>query len=791
MVDLQQKSSDYRFKRHVVPLVVIGIALISSAISFSWYTLRRIQLFYEPRLSELTELRYAWTSTYLISEKIIAGDTTANQLELAQFLAIADSLRRHSDSALLNRGIKSIPAFYNDLSSTLTCYDSIKVILIKRHTNAVPLKPIDYKLNQTYDSLFSAFRGHLFIAEQKLQQIIINRFQWFLIIQLFLFLSCVSVATALGYLYYHFARRHKQDLDSLANAHHELDVAYKEKVESEQQLKATNQQLRANEQQLRAANQQLKAHEQQLRAVNQQLRASEQQLRATNQQLKANEQVLRIYKKSIDHAEDLISAINTRYEFVFINGAFERYYGVSQGSIAGKTVSAVMGKAEFSATAKDFIDRAFRGERSQYEIRHTFAGPGLRTMQVSYYPLSGDEGTDPIVIQVLRDISDRKKTEEERQKVQRLETVGQLAAGIAHDFNNILGGIFGFISLAKMSAPHQGEVAQYLEGALSAYTQAKNLTQQLLTFSRGGLPVKKHMHVDPLIKEAASLSLSGSAVRPILRLSDNLSPVEIDEGQIHQMLGNLIINARQAMPKGGEVIISAKNLTVKEREIPELPAGAYVQISIIDSGIGIAPEHLPHIFEPFFTTKQEGSGLGLSICFSIIKKHGGHITVESELGKGSAFTLFLPAATGDIHVSEKRQRLSAGGTGSILVMDDNEHVLFVTEHLLSRAGYSVTAVKKGDEAINSFQSALDSGRKYDAVVLDLTIPGGMGGLETFIRLRKLDPHVRGIVTSGYSNDPIMADFKKYGFTAAIKKPCYPEEILEAVSAALSKKEKIS
>jgi PAS domain S-box-containing protein len=764
-------------------LIAIGLLLVSSAILFSWYTQHQIQRVYDPRLSDLTELRYAGTNIYLISEKMVAGDTTADTLELKHFLAIADSLRLRSDPARL----ASMPALYSDLSFTFRCYDSIKAIIMRRHFNAASLTPIDRSLNQAYDSHFSAFRSHLYEAEQKLQRAIIGRFQWFLVIQLFLLLSCVSVAIALAFLYYHFARRHKQDLDTLEKTHGELDAAFKEKVSSEQQLKAANQQLRANEQQLRAANQQLKAHEQQLRAVNQQLRASEQQLKATNQQLKANEQVLRIYKKSVEHAEDLISAVNTRYEFVFVNSAFERYYKVTQQSITGKTVPDIMGEEEFSATAKAFIDRAFKGERIQYEIRHTFAELGPRMMQVSYYPLSGDDAAGPIVIQVLRDVSDKKRAEEERQKVQRLETVGQLAAGIAHDFNNILGGIFGFISLAKMSVPAQGEVAEYLEGAFSGYTRAKDLTQQLLTFSRGGLPVKKQMYIDPLIKEAANLSLSGSTIRPVLRLSDNLWPVDIDQGQIHQVLSNLIINARQAMPGGGEVSISAANRIVEAGEIPELHAGKFVEISVKDSGIGIAPEHLKRIFDPFFTTKQEGSGLGLSICFSIIKKHGGHIAVESELGNGSTFTFFLPAVDSLIQEPAARQRMPAVGSGSILVMDDDEHILFVTEHILARAGYTVTVAKKGEEAIELFKKALDSGTAFKAIILDLTVPGGMGGLETFIRLRKLDPHVQGIVTSGYSNDPIMAEYNNYGFAAALKKPCYPGEIVEAVAKVVSKK----
>ena len=773
-------------------LAGFGLFLVFAAVVFSWYSQHHMQRVLEPKLAAITEFRYLVTSTYLVSEKLAARDTTAKYLHVEQYLQSVDSLRNHATLALSSRSMMKVPGLSSAVALAFSTCDSLKNLLQFRHAGAEGT--FNHSYDRTFDSLFSTFRNQLYTAEQKLQQAIINRFQLFLIIQLLLLLSCVSVAIAVGYLYYHFARRHRQDLDLLAKAHSELDGAFKEKVSSEQQLKAANQQLRANEQQLRAANQQLraneqqlkaanqqlKAHEQQLRAVNQQLRASEQQLKATNQQLKANEQVLRIYKKSIDHAEDLVSAISARHEFIFINGSFERYYGVSQASIAGKTVPEVMGEAEFSATAKRFIDRAFKGERIQYEINHSFAELGSRFMQVSYYPLSGDDGTAQIVILVLRDISDRKKAEEERQKMQRLETVGQLAAGIAHDFNNILGGVFGFISLAKMSASGQKEVAQYLEGALSAYNRAKDLTQQLLTFSRGGLPVKKRMYVDPIIKEAAHLSLSGSKVRSVLRINDNLSPVNIDDSQIFQALNNLIINARQAMPNGGEITIQAANREIKQEEIPEAAAGKYIEITIRDSGIGIAPEYLSRIFEPFFTTKQQGSGLGLSICFSIIKNHGGHIAVESELGKGTAFFVFLPVIEGGIQEQAKPPVAPAGGTGSILVMDDDEHILFVTEQMLSRAGYAVSTAKNGHEAISLFENAQHSGKIFKAVILDLTIMGGMGGLETFMRLRELDPQVRGIVMSGYSNDPVMADFKTYGFIAAVKKPFYTDEIVGAV-----------
>jgi PAS domain S-box-containing protein len=762
-------------------LAGFGLFLVAAAVIFSWYSQHHMQKILEPKLAEITEFRYLVTSTYLVSEKIAARDTTAKYTHVEQYLSSIDSLRNHAALTLSSKSMMKVPGLSDAVASAFRTCDSLEKLLQFRHAGTDDT--FNHSYDRTFDSLFSTFRSQLYTAEQKLQQAIINRFQQFLIIQLLLLLSCVSVAIAIGYLYFLFARRHRQDLESLEKAHGDLDRAFKEKVSSEQQLKAANQQLRANEQQLKAANQQLKAHEQQLRAVNQQLRASEQQLKATNQQLKANEQVLRIYKKSIDHAEDLVSAVSARYEFIFINGAFERYYGVSQASIAGKTVPDVMGEEEFLATAKKNIDRAFRGERIQYEIIHSFAGLRPRFMQVSYYPLLGDDGTAPIVILVLRDITDRKKAEEERQKMQRLETVGQRAAGIAHDFNNILGGVFGFISLAKMSLSGQKDVAQYLEGALSAYKRAKDLTQQLLTFSRGGLPVKKRMFVDPIIKEAAHLSLSGSKVRSVLGISDDLCPVDIDDSQVFQVLNNLIINARQAMPDGGEITIHAKNREIKQGEIPEVDAGRYVQITVRDSGIGIASEHLSRIFEPFFTTKQQGSGLGLSICFSIIKNHGGHIAVESELGKGTAFFVLLPAVEGDIQEQVKPVAGPAVGTGSILVMDDDEHVLFVTEQILSRSGYTVTTAKNGHEAISIFENERLSGKTFKAVVLDLTIMGGMGGLETFMRLRKIDPQVRGIVTSGYSNDPVMADFKTYGFVAAVKKPFYTDEIVGAVEKA--------
>ncbi|MFC1949717.1 PAS domain S-box protein [Chloroflexota bacterium] len=377
----------------------------------------------------------------------------------------------------------------------------------------------------------------------------------------------------------------------------------------------------------------------------------------------------------------------------------------------------------------------------------------------------------------IRDITDRKHMEEEQQRSAKLESVGTLAGGIAHDFNNILTGILGNIQLAGgYLKENKADTAQeMLAEAEKESLRAKNLTQQLLTFSKGGAPVKKVILIDNLIKESITFALRGSNVKPEFAMPDDLWAVEADEGQINQVINNIVINANQAMPNGGMINIKASNVVVKEKQILPLPEGNYVEIDIIDHGTGIPKSHVNRIFEPYFTTKGKGNGLGLASSYSIIKNHGGTITFESELEVGTVFHIYLPVTKEKVEEAKKEEasaatQLLSSDQGRILVMDDEETVLKLLSRMLKGVGYEVELTRDGAEAIERYTKAKESGQPFDAVIMDLTIPGGMGGKETIEKLLEIDLDVKAIVSSGYATDPIMADYKKYGFSGVVTKP---------------------
>ncbi len=366
-------------------------------------------------------------------------------------------------------------------------------------------------------------------------------------------------------------------------------------------------------------------------------------------------------------------------------------------------------------------------------------------------------------------IIERERMEDELLRARKLESLGILAGGIAHDFNNLLTAILGNISLAKVYSKPEDKLTPRLETAERASLRARDLTQQLLTFSKGGMPVKKVLPIGGLIRESTGFALRGSNVRCEFRIPEDLWPVEADEGQISQVVHNLILNAQQAMPKGGIVRVSCENCTVVSKEDPG--AGTmFIRITIEDHGIGIPKEHLHNIFDPYFTTKQKGSGLGLATCYSIVKKHGGNITVESESGKGTRFHVYLPASGGQIAGRNHDDELPFMGSGRILVMDDEELVREVAGEMLNRSGYEVVGVPDGKDAITLFKEAKETGKAFDAIIMDLTVPGGMGGKEAIQKLLEVDPAVKVIVSSGYSNDPIMANYMEYGFAGVVAKP---------------------
>ena len=375
---------------------------------------------------------------------------------------------------------------------------------------------------------------------------------------------------------------------------------------------------------------------------------------------------------------------------------------------------------------------------------------------------------------VIRDVTGHRRMEEELARGQKLESVGVLAGGIAHDFNNLLTAILGNLSLARTVSSTGDAHYRNIEDAEKASLRARQLTQQLLTFSRGGSPVKNSVNLNELVRESAEFVARGSNVLLRFTSDDDLWPVHVDRGQIGQVIDNLVINSIQAMPGGGFVDLFLENYHFQADPLLALTDKRYVRVGVQDHGAGISKEHQARIFDPYFTTKEMGNGLGLAICFSIVNKHGGYITVESESGNGSTFYVYLPAVDPGEVLAERggrEQGLQHTDSGQrILVMDDEEIVCSVVCRILELLGYEAETSSDGEKAIQMYTHAMEKGMRYDAVIMDLTIPGGMGGVEAVGRLLEMDPAARVIVSSGYSSHEVMADYKKYGFAGVVAKP---------------------
>ena len=386
---------------------------------------------------------------------------------------------------------------------------------------------------------------------------------------------------------------------------------------------------------------------------------------------------------------------------------------------------------------------------------------------------------------VIRDVTVRQRFEEELERASRLESIGILAGGIAHDFNNILTAIMGNITLALLDAGGLATVERSLQEAERATLRARDLTQQLLTFAKGGDPVRAVVPLPEIIREVAEFALHGSRVKCEFDLPADLWPADADKGQLGQVVQNLVINAVQAMPEGGSIRIGAVNETVTiDAQRPVRP-GDYVHISVADTGTGIKAEHLARIFDPYFTTKQQGSGLGLTTVYSIIRKHQGHIEAESELGHGTTFHIWLPALRdGEPGAPDDQDEAVIPMKGRVLFMDDEESILSMAGMLLRRMGFEVELARDGTEVVRKFSEAHDARRPFDLVVMDLTVPGGVGGREAIDKLRQIDPNVRAIVSSGYSSDPVLANYRAYGFCGMMAKPYRVEDFARVLRTAL-------
>jgi PAS domain S-box-containing protein len=386
---------------------------------------------------------------------------------------------------------------------------------------------------------------------------------------------------------------------------------------------------------------------------------------------------------------------------------------------------------------------------------------------------------------VIRDVTVRQRFEEELERASRLESIGILAGGIAHDFNNILTAILGNITLAMPDAGQLVTVERNLQEAERATLRARDLTQQLMTFAKGGNPVRAAVLLPEIIREVSRFTLHGSRVKCEFDLPAGLWLADADKGQLGQVVQNLVINAVQAMPEGGCIRIGAVNEVVTPETRRPLVPGDYVHVSVADTGTGIKPEQLARIFDPYFTTKQHGSGLGLTTVYSIIRKHQGHIEVESEPGHGSTFHFWLPALREQqMEIVESRADSVAPMKGRVLFMDDEESILTMAGLLLRRLGLDVELARDGAETVQKFAAAHSAGRPFDLVVMDLTVPGGMGGREAIGQLRQIDPGVRAIVSSGYSNDPVLADHRAYGFSGVVAKPYRADDFARVLRAVL-------
>jgi len=384
---------------------------------------------------------------------------------------------------------------------------------------------------------------------------------------------------------------------------------------------------------------------------------------------------------------------------------------------------------------------------------------------------------------VFRDMTEKQKLANAIQQSQKLASLGILAGGIAHDFNNILSGIFGFIELA-LGKNSEDKVSDYLARSLQAIDRARALTRQLMTFAKGDSPIRTVGNISPFIQETVLFALSGSAISCKFLIPENTWPCNFDSNQIGQVFDNLTINARQAMPDGGSLEVSAQNIRLSDKERISLPAGNYVKLSIKDQGSGIPKEYQHRIFDPYFTTKPQGHGLGLATCYAIINRHGGSLDVESEPGQGCTFHVYLPAST-TTNITDVRKITGIhSGHGVFLVMDDDEDMREFAKRSLESFGYDVEVTDNGKDAVDIFTAEYKVNHKLTGIIFDLTVPGGMGGAEAISEIRKLCQDTPAFVSSGYSESSVMADPQKYGFNDSIQKPFTRAELSEMLDKHL-------
>lgn len=487
----------------------------------------------------------------------------------------------------------------------------------------------------------------------------------------------------------------------------------------------------------------------------------------------------RRFRTFFDNSTDGILIADPKTQaFILANRTICSMLGYSEDELTSLSVKAIYPSEDLASTLESIREMAEGKNEIAKDIRMLRKDGSIFPAEITSATI--DIGDQKLTLGCFRDISERKAVEAERLKIRKLESVGILAGGIAHDFNNILAAILGNASLALALTDRGDNRFNLLTELEKASLRARDLTQQLLTFSKGGEPVKELASMPDIIRESASFILRGSGVRCDYTFADGLWAVKVDAGQISQVIQNIVVNARHAMPEGGVITIDCRNVVPTPQQSARLANRHCLEIRIADSGPGIPEDLLEHIFDPYFTTKKEGSGLGLAITHSIINKHNGMISTTSTPGKGATFKILLPAIDTPLQESRTGDRPEPHpASGTIMIMDDELSVREVTGQLLAHLGYAVIAVTDGEQAVHKYQQRMGTDNPVDLVIMDLTIPGGMGGREAAEKILKLDPHVKLIVSSGYSQDPIMANYTDFGFQGFLSKP-YQLHDLQAV-----------
>jgi PAS domain S-box-containing protein len=538
----------------------------------------------------------------------------------------------------------------------------------------------------------------------------------------------------------------------------------------------------------------LQASEGRLKEANADLRKEIAEREWTQEALAAEKERLSVTLRSIG---DGVITADSAGRVVLMNNAAEKLTGWKHEEAAGLDLSGVFDIPDETPSVGTKKGEG-PGGQVPAELRSAVNQKTFRTrsgaeriIAESRSPICDKNGQTLGTVIVFRDITDQKKMEEELLQARKLESLGVLAGGIAHDFNNLLAVVLGNISFARMFMNPADKAAVRLTEAENACMRGKDLTYQLLAFARGGGPSRTSTDIVRLVNDCAKEYVTEPKIELRLSLPDDLFPLKIDEGQIRQVMARMLSNAQEAMEKGGVLEVGAENVVVGAGSGLALKQGNYVRLFVKDQGPGIEQADLERIFDPYFTKKQmgyqKGTGLGLSICYAVVKDHGGLITVDSKPGKGTLFHIYLPSDGREATVAERpvvKGTVTTARKGRLLFMDDDDGVRDVIVEILIHLGYDVTYAKDGEEAISHYTRAAEEGKGFDVVIADLTVQDGMGGLELVEQLHRLDPGVRAIISSGYSNDPALYDFRQHGFLGVVAKPYKIEELCDVLDAVM-------